>query len=173
MSAPEEFVAFCQREHPRLVGALTLYTGDPDVAEEVAQDALLKACERWGAVSAMDRPGAWVHRVAMNAASSRFRRRGAERRARRRLEVASSHQPSEADQADDRLVVRRLVAALPERQRRAVVLRHFLGMDVEEVAVHLECRPGAVRALTHRAIASLREHVADLELESELEGVPE
>lgn len=42
---------FCRREHPRLVGALSLYCGDSDVAEELAQEALIRAAdrERWAA----------------------------------------------------------------------------------------------------------------------------
>lgn len=39
--------AFCHREYARLVGALTLYCGDGDVAQELAQEALVRACERW------------------------------------------------------------------------------------------------------------------------------
>jgi DNA-directed RNA polymerase specialized sigma24 family protein len=35
-----EFAAFCIKEHPRLVGALSLYCGDRVLAEELAQDAL-------------------------------------------------------------------------------------------------------------------------------------
>lgn len=49
------------------------------VAEDLAQDALLKACGRWSKVSTMTVPGAWLHRVAINLANSYFRRRKAER----------------------------------------------------------------------------------------------
>jgi RNA polymerase sigma-70 factor (ECF subfamily) len=38
-----EFAAFCAEEHPRLVGALSLYCGDRAVAEELAQDALSRS----------------------------------------------------------------------------------------------------------------------------------
>ena len=72
---------FCTAEYPRLLGTLTLYCNDRGVAEELAQEALARACVSWPKVRGMDAPGAWIHRVAMNLANSHFRRRGAERRA--------------------------------------------------------------------------------------------
>jgi DNA-directed RNA polymerase specialized sigma24 family protein len=76
MTAEQEALdAFCRREYRRLVGALSLYCGDPSVAEEVAQEALYRACRRWSQVSQIQAPGAWVHRVAINIANSAYRRR--------------------------------------------------------------------------------------------------
>lgn len=46
---PEDLAAFCEREYPRLVGTLSLYCGDVLLAEELAQEALARACSRWGA----------------------------------------------------------------------------------------------------------------------------
>ena len=78
-------VAFCAEEFPRLAGALSLYLGDRAIAEELAQEALLKACRRWERVSQLESPGGWTWRVARNLAKSHLRRRRAERRARARL----------------------------------------------------------------------------------------
>ncbi len=83
----EELDAFCRREHPRLVGALTLHCGDRWVAAELAQEALARVCADWPRVSRMQAPGAWVHRVAMNLCTSHFRRRTAERAARARYQA--------------------------------------------------------------------------------------
>lgn len=80
MEWESEFVAFCVEEHPRLVGALSLYCGDRALAEELAQDALTRACRDWRKVRNFAAPGAWTHRVAMNLANSYFRRRAAETR---------------------------------------------------------------------------------------------
>lgn len=66
-----EQALFCRREHPRLVGAVTLYLGDRDVAEDIAQEALARACAAWGRVRRMRAPGAWVHRVAASGGPSR------------------------------------------------------------------------------------------------------
>jgi predicted RNA polymerase sigma factor len=60
-----DFEEFAQREHDRLVAALTLYCGDRWLAEELAQDALVRARERWDRVEVMADPGAtpWAPRT--------------------------------------------------------------------------------------------------------------
>lgn len=145
--------AFCRREHPRLVGALSLYCGDAAVAEEIAQEALVRVCRRWPEVAQMTAPGAWAHRVAINLANSAYRRRRAEREAQRRRAVAAS--ALDPDHATA-VAVRQAVALLPRRQRAALVLRHYGGYPVREVAELLGVSEGAVKQLTHRALTTLR-----------------
>lgn len=60
MEVPTELVAFCRREYPRILGSLRLYTGDPHLAEELAQDAFVRVCRDWERVRAMASPGAWT-----------------------------------------------------------------------------------------------------------------
>jgi RNA polymerase sigma-70 factor (ECF subfamily) len=150
-----ELTGFCREAWPRLVGALSLYTGDRHVAEEIAQEALVRVCERWTEVQAMASPMGWAHRVGFNLASSHFRRRGAERRARQRLGaivdvVSPQVEPAEA------LALRQAVAALPEQQRRALVLRYYADLPVTEVALLMECPENTVKTHTRRAIEQLR-----------------
>ena len=155
LAAPPEFAAFAHEEHPRLVGALTLYCGDPLLAEELAQDALVRCREKWSTVAAADRPGAYAHRVAINLANSRFRRRRAERRALRRVTggvETAHHDPCGADG----LAVRRAVSSLPARQREVIVRRYFLDEDVGTVADAMGIAPGSVRSATTRALDTLR-----------------
>jgi RNA polymerase sigma factor (sigma-70 family) len=57
----------------------------------------------------------------------------------------------------DALAVRAAVAALPPRQRAAVVLRYFADLSVDQTAAVLGCAPGTVKSLTSQAIASLRD----------------
>jgi RNA polymerase sigma-70 factor (sigma-E family) len=158
----EELAAFCQREYPRLVAAMRLMTGDPVVAEDLAQEALSRAVGAWPRVSRLESPGGWTHRVALNLATSRFRRLAAGRRAQRRL-AASEPLVREAPAFLDAEPMWRAVAALPVRQRSAVVLRHALGWSVEEVADHLGCSTQAARNLTHRGLAALREQLQEQE----------
>jgi RNA polymerase sigma factor (sigma-70 family) len=146
--------AFCLRESTRLTGALTLYCGDQGLAEELAQEALARAWLDWPRVATMDAPGAWVHRVAINLANRHYRRRPYERLARdgwHREPV--HHDPDSADAA----AIRQAVAALPARQRTALILRHYSDLPVADVADVLGCREGTVNALAHQAITALRE----------------
>lgn len=153
MPAPQDLVTFCAEEHPRLLGSLTLYTGDRALAEEIAQEALTRVCARWSTVRTLDRPGAWAHRVALNLAKSRFRRRALERRVAARADEADNYEHDTAQA----VVVRQAVARLPTRQREAVVLRHFLGFTVEDAAEVMGVTPGALRSLTHRATGQLEQ----------------
>lgn len=150
--APADLVAFYQREFPRLVGALELYTGELAVAEDLAQEALLRACHRWGRVRSLESPGGWVHRVAMNLATSHLRRRGVRRRVERQLAAAAPR--SHHDDLQD-VDLRRAVRTLPDRQRAAVLLHYFLGHRVVDVAAMLEVPPGTVKADLHHARARL------------------
>lgn len=145
--------AFCRREYPRLVGALTLYCDDGGVAEELAQEALVRACERWPRVRDMRAPGAWVHRVAMNLAKSRFRRSRAERRAHAR-HGPPRHASDEAD-VGDAVTVRRAVSGLAEGPRRVLVARFYLGWSVAETAEWLGLSRDAVSAHTSRGLKAL------------------
>lgn len=149
-----ELVAFCAREHPRLVGALSLYTNNTAVAEELAQEALLRVMDAWPRIRTMAAPGAWAHRVAMNLAASWFRRRSVERRALARLEDRADDSPIE-DFAT-LMAVRAAVAQLPQRQRRCLVLRHYLGYPIDVTAQTLGISEQAAASLTYRAMQSLR-----------------
>lgn len=147
--------AFCAAQHQRLVGLLSLQVGDRHVAEELAQDVLLKVCEHW---PRLEDPVAWMHRVAFNHANSWFRRRGAERRAnaRHHNRQVGMAPPDRADA----VAVREAVAQLPRRQRTALAYRYYAGFSVRETANAMSCAEGTVKALTHQAIAALREHAA-------------
>lgn len=148
--------AFCRREHPRLVAAVTAYTGDGELARECAQEALGRACARWGRVREMERPGGWLLVVAMNLAKRRLGRR---RRRRQAVEQKAAQRAEDvpADTAEA-MAVRQAVATLPPRQRQAVALRFLGDLDVSETAKVMGCRPGTVKALTHQALAALRQH---------------
>lgn len=146
--------AFCDQVRTRLVGALTLACGDRDVAEELAQDTLVKVWERWAQVKAMDSREAWVFRTAFNLAHSWGRRTGAERRANRR--AGTNERWTSDDDLAEVVAVRRAVACLPDRQRAVIVTRFYLGYDVAATAALLGCAPGTVKAATHQALENLR-----------------
>ena len=154
MQVDEELAAFCEREHTRVLGILTLYVGDVHQAEELTQDALVKLCKHWPRVRGMARPEAWLTTVAMNLARSMFRRRYAARRALARHGPDASVQQHEHA---DVLAVREAVAALPPRTREAVIYRWFLGHSVRETAVAMNCQDGTVRSLASRGLSTLRE----------------
>lgn len=155
MEAPADLVAFIEREQPRLVRAADLLVGDRAVAEEIAQEALLRAASRWEKVRRLGSPGGWTHRVTINLATSQLRRRRVERRARARVgtsEVAPESQGSASD-----LVVRDALATLPAASQRILVLHHVLGWTAQEIADLDGASAEAMRQRLHRARGALRE----------------
>ena len=148
------FEAFFRAEYPRLVALLVAVTGSRSVAEELAQEALLRAHVRWDRIVRYDRPGAWVRRVALNLASHHRRRRRTEQGVLDRLGRQRPAEPySYADGVGDDFWA--LVRRLPARQAAAVALHHLEDRPVAEVAAILGCAEGTAKAHLHRGRAAL------------------
>lgn len=146
-------VDFCKAQYPRLVGLLGLYCGDRGVAEELAQETLARVWRKWPKVHHLDRPDAWAQRVAINLANSHLRRRVAERKARTRI-VPPRH--AELPAVDVAITVRQAVAALPRRQREAVLFHYYLDLPLTEVAESMGTTVSGAKSLLHRAVGRLR-----------------
>jgi RNA polymerase sigma factor (sigma-70 family) len=143
--------------HPSIYGALVLYCGSPELAEDLTHETLLRVWREWSSVSMMEHPDRWALRVAFNLAKSRFRRL---RIARRAAAAAQGQTPTDRDPTDA-IAVRAAVATLPPRQRATVVLRYFNDLSVSDTAVILGCVEGTVKALTSQAVANLRLRFGD------------
>jgi RNA polymerase sigma-70 factor (ECF subfamily) len=163
-AAGTEFTVFYGVHFQRLLGSLVLYTGDRELAMDLAQETMARAYRDWRKVSRLDAPPAWLHRVAFNLANSTFRRKVVERRSARRTRDPRLGEHHDMDAAAS-IALRRLVASLPPRQKTALVLRFYADMAVADVADVMGCAEGTVRALTSQALAALRRSgvAADLE----------
>ena len=148
-----DFEAFCLRHHAGLIRLLTLYCGDGETARDLAQETLARVWLHWGRVVRLDRPDLWAKRVALNLATSGFRRNRVERsRHHLLLDERSQVCPDVAE----RLVVRQALAELTPRQRTAVLLRFLEDLSVEQTADLMGCSTGTVKKLTARGLAGLR-----------------
>ena len=148
------FRQFVAQRSAALLRLAYLVTADRATAEDVLQTALVRAYLRWGRIAA--NPEAYVRRIVVTAAADEHRK------PYRRREVTAAHLPDVAGPAEPfgSLEVRqRLQAALkslPPRQRAAVVLRHWVGLDPGEVAELLNCSAETVRSQTMRGLEKLR-----------------
>jgi RNA polymerase sigma-70 factor (ECF subfamily) len=132
-----------RREYPGLVAVATALTGDLRDGEDAVQDTMVRVFVRWSDVGRLERPGAWCHRVLLNACRSRWRRRRTEARFWSRSRRA---EPSIAEPSADVMVFWGLVRQLPSRPRVAVTL-HFAGeRTMAEIASILEVPEGTVRS---------------------------
>ena len=135
-------------EHLRPVVALVhSLTGSRAAAEDVAQDAFATAFRKWSTVGEYEDPGAWVRRVAVNRAVSRYRRVASEGRALLRL-AGRREEPVAMEPADEEFW--RQVRALPARQAQAVALHYLEDRSIAEIAAVLGVAEPTVRVHLHR-----------------------
>ena len=157
MATEDDFASFHAGVFARLVGQVTLVTGDRHEAEDVVQEALARASVRWSRLRHYDVPEAWVRRVAINLAA--MAERSLRRRARALLRLGP---PPPAPELGPELIdLRDALAALPLGQRQVIVLHHLVGLPVEEVARELRLAAGTVKSRLARgraALASTLEH---------------
>ncbi len=153
----QSFEEFFLEVHERLFQALFLLTGDRSEADDLAQEALLRAYERWDRVGAMESPAGYVYRTALNLYRSHVRRLVV--RARRVLGAVPVEDPSAAVAASHD--VRAALAQLPRGQREALILVEWLGLGSEAAGRMLGIDPSSVRGRLHRARRSLRDLLGD------------
>ena len=145
-------------------------TGDAQEAEDIVQEAMLRLWDQAPRIAARHpagsegtgfRLGAWLKRVVTNLAIDRLRR------TRRLTHGELPEQEDEAPLADavveareDDTLARALIAALPERQRAAIVLTYYDELPNAEAAAALEMNIKAFESLLHRARMALRQAFA-------------
>ena len=168
MGRPRDLDTYDQlvREHQG-IAFRTAYviTGSAADAEEVVQDAFVKAYRARGRFrsGAPFRP--WLLAIVANEA--RNRRRATGRRARLSLQLAEERPSGGAAPSPEVALLAReeraeLLAAvdrLGEEQRAAIACRYFLGLSEAETAAVLGCRPGTVKSRLSRALARLEEEL--------------
>lgn len=130
--------------------ALLLTGGDWHLAEDLVQETLGRMYQVWD--ERTEQPGPYAHRVLVRLFLSHRRRRSSGERPAQDL-------PATVAPGDDpalRVDLLRALGRLSPADRAVLVLRFYLDLAVEEVAVQLEQTPAAIRAQTHRALGRLR-----------------
>jgi RNA polymerase sigma-70 factor, ECF subfamily len=151
---------------PRLLALARRMLGDAAEAEDVAQETFLRAwrqAPRW-------RPGAarfdtWLHMVTLNLCRDRLRRRR-ETVVPDPPERADPAPPADTamDEAARGRAVQAAIAALPERQREAILLVHYQDLSNIAAAAALEISVEALESLLARGRRSLRATFADRDM---------
>lgn len=136
------------------LGVLLLH--DTGAAEEVVQDAFVAMHGRWGRLRDPDKALAYLRAAVVNRSRSALRHRV----------VVAAHPPAPPDEVPsaeasalrrlERDRVLRALAALPQRQREALVLRYYGDLSEAQVAAAMGVSAGAVKSHTSRGLAALR-----------------
>lgn len=146
------FDEFFLPEYDRLLRAMWLLTGNREDGENLAQEAMARAFERWDKVQLATDPAAYVYRIAFN-----LNRRRLRTLIRSRL-VAPRSSPTRDPEGDvaRRTDVLRAVRRPPRKQREALLLVEWLGLSAEEAGQVLDVEPVSIRVRLHRARNDLR-----------------
>ena len=162
-------------ESARLVGALTRMTRDIELAEDLAQDALVAALEQWPMTGVPNNPAAWLMTTAKRRGVDHFRR--AENLRRKTEELGHAHIAGEGEQVPDldaqvdhieddvlRLVFLSCHPSLTPESRAALTLRLVGGLTTGEIARGFLASESAMGQRISRAKKTLAEARVEFEL---------
>src|SRR5215469_4836511 len=152
------------RHYLELVRVAFALTGDWALAEDLAQEAFLRAWRSWGRFREAQSAQAYLRVIVVNLARSSFRRQVRDIRARTGggwpgWAVADGEVTAGAD-----IDLLRAVARLPIRKRACVVLRFYLDLPEAETAAVLGVSVGTVKSQTAKALRALRGALAEDDL---------
>jgi len=169
------FNFLAEKYHRPIIHFLFRMVRNQAIAEELAQEVFLRVYRSRGSYRAEARFTTWLYRIATNLAVNHARDSRHERAARNvYLDAPDEETGATPDVADDgpsaessllreerMKAIRAQVMALPERQRMAVVMHKYQGMDYREIGEVLKLSESATKSLLFRAYQTLREKLKD------------
>ena len=163
----DAFEELVRRHADRLYAVVLRLTGDPGEAEEVVQEAFLRA---WRGIERFERRSqfsTWLYRIGLNEARRAAGRRPAERvlpaddAALARFPDMREAPESRAEQRALRLALERAVRALPEAYRAPLILRDVEGLSTGQAAEIMDLGEAAFKSRLHRARLAVRNAIED------------
>jgi RNA polymerase sigma-70 factor (sigma-E family) len=155
----QQFTAYVIERRAHLYRtAYLLCAGDAHLAEDVVQQALTKLYAAWSRVSRADDVDAYARRVVVNAHLDEVRRPW---RRERPVEAGPDRPVPPGLGVEETDALWSALRGLAPGQRRVVVLRHYLGLSVDETAADLGISPGTVKSQTADALTRLRAALTD------------
>ena len=160
------YQAIHDRYSDRVHGVCRRMLGNPDDAQEAAQETFLRTYQALGRFNGRYQMGAWITRIATNVSLDYLRTRARKTAGDRPIDEVEEVGPLTTTEDDDPAAVcvrnsesrhvRKMLASLPPTHRAAIVLRDFEGLSYDEIAVALQMTSPQVKALIHRARQSFK-----------------
>ena len=139
----------------RLVAQLFGVTGSMDEAEDLVQEAFVRAAAAGRRFARVENPEAWLRTTAINQHRSRWRKRRNASRARARMAA-----PRDPEAVESHLEIITALRALPEAQRQVIALFYLADLPVETIAEELGVPAGTVKSRLSRGREALASHLA-------------
>ena len=149
---------------PRVYRYILARMGNPYDAEDLTEEVFLRVLDAIERFQWREAPfSAWLFRIAHNAVISQRRKDGARGRSSPLSEALPVNSQGPEEMVENRLALNEIMKAaetLPEAQRRVISLRFAAGLTVAETARAMGKGEGNVKVIQHKAIAKLREMLA-------------
>ncbi len=155
LAADVELRDLYRSERRSLVRLAWLLVHDQGVAEELVQDAFVKAHLAWGRLDDPDKALAYLRSVVLNGARSRLRHLRVVERTTVPQPACGESAETAALAGEQRRQMLAALAALPIRQKECVVLRYYCDLSQAEIAATLKISVGSVKTHVHRGLAAL------------------
>ncbi|MFC8618218.1 SigE family RNA polymerase sigma factor [Micromonospora purpureochromogenes] len=154
MDTDEGFEEFYRTTRHRVVTVLYALSGDLTEAQDAAQEAYVRAWQRWDRISGYGDPEAWVRTVGYRLLVNRWRK------IRNGLTAYRRHGPDPvvAPPSENTVALVSALRQLPAEQRQAIVLHHLADLSIAEIAAQTDAPAGTVKARLARG----RRALADL-----------
>lgn len=148
-----EFTDYAAARAPWLRRVAFLLCQDRHRADDLVQTSLTRLYVHWHRVSSLENIDGYARAVLVNVFLAE-QRTAWWKRVTLRVESPETAMPDlDVDASVD---LRAALAALPPRQRAAIVLRYYCDLSVDEVAAALNCAPGTVKSQTSRGLETMR-----------------
>ena len=142
-------------------------TGDQNAADDIVQEAFIKAWQKIGNFRMESSFRSWINRITVNTAMD-YLRKQSRNAARTTTEpewertTAGSETPKHDVQIDIQQQTHAAMMQLSERERAALMLRHFEGHSIKEIAQILDITTDACKQTIFRAVKKMRAELAPL-----------
>jgi RNA polymerase sigma-70 factor (ECF subfamily) len=155
---PISFAELVERHRGEILAYARRLLGHEQDAQDVCQDALMRACRAFGRLPRGANARAWLYKITTNTAFNAMRRGRKRKAGIADVGVESLPAPtlSLPERGRQLAAVRESVDRLPRKQRAALMQRYFQGLDYGEIAVSLGCSEASARANVYQAIKKLR-----------------
>lgn len=166
----EAFGRLVKRHSEMLFQVAYRLTGNEANAEDVVQEAFIRAYRKIDRFDGRSAFGTWLYRITVNCSMDAMRKKQRSKESTDLEPVLEQRQPSTADPGPQRLAMSREIShqvaavldGLSTMERTAFLLKHYEGRSLKEIAEIMDLRVNAVKHAIFRAVKKLRSELAPL-----------
>ncbi len=166
----EAFGRLIKRHSPRVFQVAFRITRNEAAADDVVQEASIRAYRKLDRFDERSAFGTWLHRIAVNCAMDAMRKRKRTRETTGLEGADDARQPASSEPGPQRLAMSREISATIDTvlesmtlmERTAFVLKHFEGRPLVEISQVMDIRVNAVKHAIFRAVKKLRSELGPL-----------